>query len=125
MKRLLSEKDFEFLRSRPGVNKIAVKRFRAQRYRVFRSYLHELAADFLRLHRRAKVLMTAAPAEYSDLVGVLMRQEVRFWTALAGVEIRLALHQVGIGEVNVSGLLKPLEALTASLPAPEAGLEVA
>jgi hypothetical protein len=122
MTRLLSQRDLDFLRSKPGVSKQAVKRFRQQRLRVFRSYLNELASDFLRLHRRARVLITEAPAEYSELVGVLMRQEVRFWTALAGVEARLALHQVGIGTVDIRALLRPVEAIASAMPVREAGL---
>jgi len=124
MVRLLSEEDLNFLQSKPGVSKQAVKRFRRQRRRVFRSYLNELASDFLRLHRRAKALTTEAPAEYSELVGVLMRQELRFWSALAGVEMRLALHTVGIGAVDIRALLRPIEAITSAMP-PQRGLEIA
>jgi hypothetical protein len=111
MKRLLSEEDFEFLKHRPGVGPALIRRMRVQRRKVFRSYLCELASDFNRLHEEARLMVAVAPEEYSDLVGVLIRTQVRFWTALAGVEVRLALHTIGIGHIDIRGLLAPLEAL--------------
>jgi hypothetical protein len=115
MKRLLSEEDFDFLKSRPGVKPAVVRRLRAQRRRVFRAYLRELTSDFNRLHRDARLLLATAPEEYSDLVEVLMGLQVRFWSALAGIELRLTAHTLGIGRIDVSGLLGPLEALHAAI----------
>jgi hypothetical protein len=123
MKRLLSEEDFNFLKSRPGVGPALVRRLRVQRRKVFRTYLRELASDFHRLHDEARVMLTVAPEEYSDLVPTLMRAQMRFWTALAGVEMRLALHTFGICQVDVRGLLAPLEALHSAIHRTTAGLE--
>jgi len=115
MKRLLSEEDFEFLKRLPGTRPAMVRRLRAQRRRVFRAYLCELASDFNRLHRDARLLLAAAPEEYSGLVSVLMGVQMRFWSALARAEIRLTAHAVGIGNIDVRGLLGPLEALSAAV----------
>jgi hypothetical protein len=124
MKRLLSEEDFEFLKSKPGIGPAMVRRLRAQRRRVFRAYLCELASDFNRLHRDARLMVATAPEEYSDLVGVLMSLQTRFWSALVGAEILLAAHALGLGRIDVSGLLAPLEALNAAVRAGSAqGLE--
>jgi hypothetical protein len=127
MKRLLLEDDLEFLAGRPGVRPETVSRLRKQRQKVFRTYLHELAADFRRLHEQARLLVADAPAEYEHLVGVLVEQQFRFRMALIGVEFRLVLHQMGIGQVDVSGLLAPIQKLWAELPMPpeEAGFEMA
>jgi hypothetical protein len=115
MKRLLSEEDFEFLKRLPGIRPAMVRRMRAQRRKVFRAYLCELASDFNRLHRDARLLLAAAPEEYADLVAVLMGVQMRFWTALASTEIRLTAHAVGMGNIDVSRLLGPLEALSAAV----------
>ena len=105
MKRLLSEEDFQFLKRRPGMQPAMVRRLRAQRRKVFRAYLTELASDFNRLHRDARLMVATAPAEYSELVGLLMGLQMRFWSALAGVELRLTVHALGVGRVDVNGCL--------------------
>jgi hypothetical protein len=56
-----------------------------------------------------------ADAESAELVGILMRQQVTFWRAMAGLEVRLALRAAGIGKVNVRPLLELLEAMRADL----------
>jgi hypothetical protein len=126
MKRLLSEEDFEFLKSKPGIRPAMVRRLRAQRRKVFRAYLYELAADFNRLHRNARLMVATAPEEYSELVGILMGLQMRFWSALAAVEIRLTVHSIGMGRIDVSSLLAPLETLQAAVHMDaEPGLESA
>jgi hypothetical protein len=115
MKRLLSEEDFEFLSRKPGVRPAMVRRLRAQRRRVFRAYLAELASDFNRLHRDARLMVATAPEEYSGLVGTLIGIQIRFWRALAAAEIHLTMHAVGAGRIDVSALLGPLEALHAAV----------
>jgi hypothetical protein len=126
MKRLLSEEDFEFLKSKPGIRPAMVRRLRSQRRRVFRAYLRELASDFNRLHRDARLMVATAPEEYSELVGALMGIQMRFWSALAAAELRLTVHSLGVGRIDVSGLLGPLEALHAAVYMDaEAGLESA
>jgi hypothetical protein len=124
MKRLLSEEDFEFLKNKPGVQPAMIRRLRAERRKIFRAYLCELASDFNRLHREARLMLANAPEEYSDLVGVVMATKVKFWSALAGVEVRLAVHAIGIGRIDLSALLGSIEALNSAVhPASEPGLE--
>jgi hypothetical protein len=115
MNRLLSEEDFNFLKCKPGVRPALIRRLRSQRRRIFRAYLCELASDFNRLHQQARLMVANAPEEYSELVGLLIGMQVRFWSALGGVEMRLAIHALGIGRVDVSGLLGPIEALDAAV----------
>ncbi len=123
MARLLSEEDVNFLKARPGVGPALVRRFRVQRRKVFRVYLCELASDFHSLHEEARVMLTVAPEEYADLVPTLLRTQVRFWAALAGVEMRLTLHAFGIGQIDIRGLLAPLETLHSAIHRATPGLE--
>jgi hypothetical protein len=126
MKRILSEEDLEFLKCLRGVQPKSIRKLRAQREQIFKTYLRELVADFRELHREARALVASAPEEYADLVEVVMRQQVRFWMTLAGVEFRLGLRAMGIGSVDVSGLLAAVDALQARMPRlEEHGLELA
>jgi hypothetical protein len=115
MEFLLSEEDFAFLASQPGYEPELGARWKRERRRIFRLYLDELKRDFQRLHAEARVMAANADAESAELVGILMRQQVTFWRAMAGLEVRLALRAAGIGKVNVRPLLELLEAMRADL----------
>ena len=115
MEYLLSEEDFAFLASQPGYEPEIGARWKRERRRIFRLYLDELKRDFQRLHAEARVMAANADAESAELVGILMRQQVSFWRAMAGLELRLALRAAGIGKVNVRPLLELLEAMRADL----------
>ena len=113
MKRLLAGEDLQFLRKH-ACGKIAARWDRA-RHRVFRQYLRDLSVDFNRLHAHARALVSESPEQYSDLVGMLMRQQVAFLRAMAGVELRLALHSVGIGTVDVRSLIGVIDSMRLEL----------
>jgi hypothetical protein len=113
MKRLLAGEDLQFLRKH-ACGKIAARWDRA-RHRVFRQYLRDLSVDFNRLHAHARALVSESPEQYSDLVGMLMRQQVAFLRAMAGVELRLALHSVGIGTVDVRRLIGVIDSMRLEL----------
>ncbi len=115
MEYLLSEEDFAFLVSQPGYEPDIGARWKRERRRIFRLYLDELKRDFQRLHAEARVMAANADGESSELVGILMRQQVTFWRAMAVLEVRLALRAAGIGKVNVRPLLELLEAMRADL----------
>src|SRR5215469_12849809 len=113
MIRLLADEDLQFLRKR-ACGKIAARWDRVRR-RVFRQYLRDLSADFHRLHAQARALVSESPEQHSDLVGVLMRQQVAFLRALAGVELRLVLHAAGIGAVDVRRLIGVIDSMRLEL----------
>jgi tryptophan 2,3-dioxygenase len=115
MEYLLSDEDFEFLASQPGYVPEIGARWKRERRRIFRLYLDELKRDFQRLHAEARVMAANADAESAELVGILMRQQIAFWRAMAGLEVRLALRAVGIGKVNVRPLIELLEAMQVDL----------
>jgi hypothetical protein len=115
MARLLDDKDLQFLTSRPGYRPEVVARLRRSRRRIFRIYLAELSSDFHVLHAAARRLVSDAPAQHADMVGVLMQQQFTFWRILAGIEVRLALHWAGLGPADARGLLEIIEQLQRSL----------
>src|SRR5580692_10972349 len=46
MERLLTEEDYRFLASQPGIDKKALRRLRGERRKIFRGYLACLSHDF-------------------------------------------------------------------------------
>jgi hypothetical protein len=115
MEHLLSGEDFAFLASQPGYRPEIGARWKRERRRIFRLYLDELKRDFRRLHAEARLMAASAGAESAELVGILMRQQVAFWRAMAVLEVRLALRAAGIGKVDVRPLMELLEAMRVDL----------
>jgi hypothetical protein len=115
MEHLLSEEDFAFLASQPGYEPKIGVRWKRERRRIFRLYLDDLKRDFRRLHIQARVMAANADAASAELVGILMRQQVMFWRAMAGLELRLALRTAGIGKVDIRPLIELIEAMRVNL----------
>lgn len=115
MEHLLSGEDFAFLASQPGYEPEIGTRWKREGRRIFRLYLDELKRDFQRLHAEARVMAANADAESAELVEILMWQQVAFWRAMAGLEVRLALRATGIGKVDVRPLIELLEAMRVDL----------
>jgi hypothetical protein len=115
MAKLLADDDFVFLEAQPGYRASIGSQLKRGRRQVFRLYLGELASDFHRLHAEARLSLVNSPAEHAELVGILMRQQLVFWRAMAGVEFRLTLDQLGIGKVDVSGLMDAFEGMRLDL----------
>lgn len=109
MLRLTIKDDLEFLRRTTCRKSGMVARWDRARRRVFRLYLQDLTNDFRCLHAEARALVSESPEQYSDLVGVLMRQQVTFWRAMAAVRVRLALSSFGIAQADVRELLGVVE----------------
>jgi len=115
MEHLLSEEDFAFLASQPGYEPKIGARWKRERRRIFRLYLDDLKRDFRRLHIQARVMAANADAESAELVGILMRQQVMFWRAMASLELRLALRTAGIGKVDIRPFIELIEAMRVNL----------
>jgi hypothetical protein len=93
--RLMADDDLEFLRGQNNCPKIAA-RWKRARVDIARLYLNDLAADFHHLHGEARALVAESPEQYSELVGVLMRQQLTFWRVMADAELRLTLSGLGL-----------------------------
>lgn len=115
MERLFAEEDLAFLRTQPGYRPEMGARWKRERHRLFRLYLAELKDDFRRLHARARALVAHSDADSSALVGVLMRQELTFMSAVVGLELRLLLQRAGVGKVDAAPLIELLEAMRLDL----------
>jgi hypothetical protein len=115
MERLLDEEDLAFLRAQPGYRPEMGRRWRKQRYALFREYLAELKADFGRLHAQARALTAHSDEKGADLVAVLLRQQFTFHFAVLALEWRLLLQQAGIGQVNIAPLLALIESMRLDL----------
>jgi hypothetical protein len=115
MGRLLCNEDLEFLQAQPGYTKEIGREFSRERRRIFRRYLRELAGDFHRLHAHARVAVAGLSAEDSPLVGMLLRQQMRFWYEMAAVELRLSLSWAGMGSLDARGLIEALATMQAEI----------
>ena len=115
MASLLDPAEVAFLAAQPGVDAQAVARFQKERRQIFRMYLKELTADFRQLHAEARQIVAAAPEPNSSLVEALVSVQLRFWTALASVEVELLLADLGFGNANPGRLLNVVESLSAAL----------
>jgi hypothetical protein len=106
--RLMGDDDLTFLRSQPGFRPDMEKRFSRDRRRVCRLYLHELSGEFKRLHAHARTMVASLPADDSHLVGMLLRQQVRFRYELTMVQLRLSL---GLGAIDARGLINAVRVM--------------
>jgi hypothetical protein len=111
MERLLDESDFEFLASQPGYTPSLGRRLRSERRKIFRSYLRCMKKDFDRICLAFNLVMVHSAQDRSELAGMLMKQRVRFALSMLAVQGRLVLHTIGIGTVDVRGVVAPLEAI--------------
>ncbi|MBV9397899.1 MAG: hypothetical protein JO062_07960 [Bryobacterales bacterium] len=111
MARLLQDDDLDFLRQRVCPRAGIVERWDRARRQVFRLYLNDLASDFRGLHAEARALVAESPEQYSDLVGVLMRQQIAFWRAMAGIRVRLMANALGFGHVDARPLVNALDGM--------------
>jgi hypothetical protein len=111
MARLMSDDDLLFLKAQPGFRPEMGKKFSRERRRIFRLYLQELASDFHRLHAHARVVVSSLPADHAPLVGMLLRQQVRFWYEMTAVEMRLSLDLMGVGSIHARGLVEALSSM--------------
>jgi hypothetical protein len=110
MLRLLSNEDMQLVSAAP-----ALKRdLRAQRRRIFRSYLRCLSKDYSRLFGGVRWIMVNSDVDRPDLAMLLSRQRRAFAIAMCRIEWKLALHAAGVENVkiDVSGLVGAVDNLT-------------
>jgi hypothetical protein len=115
MARLSADEDLEFLKQFENCRPHIVERWERERRRIFRLYLREAAADFHRMHAEARQLLAGAPEQYSDLVGLLMRQQVTFWRTLSAIELRLMLNALGFGKLDGARISSLIESMRAEV----------
>ncbi|MBI5280626.1 MAG: hypothetical protein HY858_03010 [Candidatus Solibacter usitatus] len=113
MRRMMSRRDFDYLRSEPGFRPEMLKRLRRQRAAAFAAYLRAMRADFARLQMVGWALVMAggvSPAIRDEL----FRQKVLFTRNYCQVQLGLLAYRLGIGSVDASGLVEAMRAASAS-----------
>jgi hypothetical protein len=115
MERLLAQRDFEFLQSFSGVSPAFSRRFRSDRRRIFRGYLHSLDRDFARVCAGLRAVVATADEDRSDLAVLVARQQFAFRMAMVRVEFRLLLHAAGLGPVDTRQLIACFDSLRLEL----------
>ena len=111
MERLFVEEDYDFLASHPGFHPGISRKLRAERRQIFRHYLRCLRRDFDRLLAAAKLVLVHASKDRPELATPLFKQRLVFQYAMFMVEVRLALQALGLGTVDVRGLVGSLESM--------------
>lgn len=115
MLRLLDEDDFNYLKSQPGYTHEMGAKFRAQRLRIFESYLSWIRGDFARLSMALSVLTLQSKHDRPDLATALLRHRVAFAFGLMVVHARLWLYRGGFRGLDVGAVVAPVEAMRIQL----------
>ena len=105
MQRLLDAADFNFVSSHPACNPKILRKMRADRARLFRSYLRALTLDFARAATGLESVMVASSVDRPDLARLVGSSRLSFAKSLVVVEIRLVLFRYGLGTVDVQPLV--------------------
>lgn len=110
MHRLLAEDDIAYLK-RGGFTPRMIYRAKAVRRGIFRQYLRSFVKDYSRLLSGIRTQMAASQIDRPDLAATLARSQALFALGLVKVEMHLTLHSLGIGKVDISGLIGVLDTL--------------
>lgn len=107
MMRLLADGDLNFAE----VNPVLRRKVRARRREIFRGYLRCLTKDYARLLLGLRHIMVESGIDRPDLAKALAKNRTMFALMLCRIELNLQLHAVGLGKVDVSGLVGALDTL--------------
>ena len=107
MLRLLSDEDLNFVAANSTLHKALLTR----RRELFRSYLRCLTRDYAHLLAGIRAAMVQSGMDRPDLARALAKNRALFMITIYKVECRLALHAIGVGKVDISGLVDALETL--------------
>ena len=113
MLRLLSERDANLLIGNPALRRTV----RSQRCKLFRRYLTCLTRDYGYLLQGIRVAMVQSGVDRPDLARALAKNRIHFAWAICRIEYRLALYTVGVGRVDVSGLVLAFDTLREQMTA--------
>jgi hypothetical protein len=115
LERLLDPADEGFLATHPFCTRQLRRKFRKGRIRIFRSYTRALANDFKAICQAIKLSMIASPVDRSDLVRVLIKEQVRFTVLAAYVDLKLVLYGFGWSRVDAHVLIQRVDAMRSQL----------
>jgi hypothetical protein len=115
LERLLDPADEEFLAAHLAGSGQLRRKFRKGRIRVFRAYVRELASDFKHICAAIKLILIASSVDRSDLVQMLIKEQIRFAGLVMFVEFKLVLYGLGLGKVDARVLLQCVNTMRAQL----------
>ena len=111
MERLLEKRDIEFLVSQPGYHGEIGKRLMAERRKIFAAYLGNLIRDFNQLVGIGKLMIVYSSQDRQEFARLLWRQQMRFYSRVCAIRVRLALLPVGWTEIDAHPLVAALTAM--------------
>ncbi len=111
MLRLLSEDDYEYLRSQPGYDPKVCRRLRGERCKLFREYLRSLRREFNGIQRAVQLLAIQSSQDETPLLVSLLHQQWAFSVLLSRVELRLFLFRMGWSGIDVRPLINSFDSL--------------
>jgi hypothetical protein len=111
MLRLLSDEDLDFVAANASLHRT----LKSRRRKLFRAYLRCLTRDYGYLLAGIRSAMAGSAVDRPDLVRALAKNRALFALAVYKVEVRLALHSLGVGKVDISGLVDAFEGLRAQV----------
>ena len=116
MLRLMAEDDFDFLAGNPKL----LRSLRTERRKLFRNYLTSLTREYGRLLAGIRLVMVQSRVDRPDLVRALAKNRMLFTLAICRIEYRLAMQSLGLGRVDISGVVEAFDRLRESAVALQA-----
>jgi hypothetical protein len=110
MLRLLAEEDLALVASNPKL----AKALRSERQKLFRSYLRCLTKEYGRLLNGVRMVMVQSNVDRPDLARALAKNRTMFALAICRIECRLTMQSMGIGTVDISGVVEAFDRLRES-----------
>jgi hypothetical protein len=110
MQRMLSDDDATWLAAQ-GMEPAAIRRLRTERRKIFGLYLDNLERDFERLHSAARAILMESQVDRPELADQLIRLKIDFQRNMFRVRVKLALHSLGFGNVDVSFLVRAIDGM--------------
>jgi hypothetical protein len=115
LERLLDVGEYSRLKSHPAITRKMLRSFRNHRISIFRGYLNSLSVDYSRVCQTVKLLMVHSAQDRPDLASLLVKHRVTFTLRFMTAECRLTLHALGIGDVDVAGMVASLDSMRMEL----------
>ena len=111
MIRLLSSEDAALVAANPAL----ARRLKKQRIEIFRGYLKNLSSDYGCLLAALRLSIVNSAMDRPDLSAALAKNQTLFAMAICRIEYRLLLTRLGVGTVDVTGLVEAISALQSQL----------
>lgn len=111
MKRLLDQRDVDFLAAQPGYHPEIARRLMAERHKIFTEYLRHLAADFNQLIGIGKLMIVYSAEDRQEFARRLFGLQVLFYMEFCAVRLQLVLIPLGWTAADVHPVMAALSAL--------------